>query len=383
MKAEGITEQRSGSPAAQSVNGADELRACREHPECRSGSPLSSLVSPPGPARLFSWISANAPRPPQPIRRPASWIGRRLSRMRIPGAKSAGTFLLQRGVEIEMLRGAMREAGSWRVLKQEFGLSLPVLLYHRVGAPRAGTNALLTVPPEEFERQMRWLAGRGCVGIRPADWLAWCREGKALPQKPVLITFDDGYADLGEHALPVIRRLGFGAAVYVVTGRLGGRSAWDDKLGFGSHPLMTAEQIGYWAGRGIDFGAHSRSHPDLTVLDDDALGAEVEGSAEDLARLLGRRPVSFAYPYGIHNTRVRERVARSFDLALSCEPGRNSLLTDLHQLRRAEILPGDGVSKFVWRLYLDRLRPAHLRQRLRLRSRGKSALHKMRAAAGF
>jgi peptidoglycan/xylan/chitin deacetylase (PgdA/CDA1 family) len=155
---------------------------------------------------------------------------------------------------------------------------LPVLLYHHIGPRPPGTFPNLTVSTQEFERQMRWLVHRGYVGIRPSDWLRWLREGTDLPEKAVLITFDDGYADLAEHALPVLRRHGFGAVVFIVTGQVGGTNVWDEAIGSAMHRLMTADQIRYWAAQGIEFGAHSRTHADLTTLTSDKLSDEIVGS---------------------------------------------------------------------------------------------------------
>ena len=127
---------------------------------------------------------------------------------------------------------------------------------------------------------MRWLARWGYVGIRPSDWLRWLRERTGPPEKAVLITFDDGYADLTEHALPVLRRHGFGAVVFVVTGQVGGASAWDEAQGSAPHRLMTADKwrLGY---TGNQFGSHSRTHVDLTTLTPNELSDEIVGSRKD------------------------------------------------------------------------------------------------------
>ena len=119
---------------------------------------------------------------------------------------------------------------------------LPVLMYHHVGPLRAGACPSLTVAPDRFERQVSWLARNRYVGIRPGDWLAH-RAGRPLPSKPVLLTFDDGYADIVEYALPVLQRHSFGAVVFVVTGRMAGASEWDRVDGWVPHPLMSAAQI--------------------------------------------------------------------------------------------------------------------------------------------
>jgi len=270
---------------------------------------------------------------------------------------------------IARLRGAAREAGSWRALRQEFGATLPVLLYHHVGPARPNTYPELTVSPERFERQVWWLARHGYAGIRPTDWQAWRLGAGHLPDKPVLLTFDDAYADLAEYALPILEHHGFGAAVFVVTGKIGGTNRWDEEQGAGTLRVMTAEQIRRWSARGIEFGAHSRSHANLTELADADLVSEVAGSANDLEDLLGKSPAALAYPYGYYNERVMERARHVFDLAFTCEEGMNDLRTDPHALRRTMVQSRDGWPGFALRVHLGRNPLERLRARLRLRTR--------------
>jgi peptidoglycan/xylan/chitin deacetylase (PgdA/CDA1 family) len=235
----------------------------------------------------------------------------------------------------------------------------------------------LTVSPEGFERHVQWLAGRGYKGINPSDWVRWRREGKGLPDKPVLFTFDDGYADLVEHALPILRRYGFGAAVYVVTGQLGGTNAWDEARGSGTLRLMTTEQIRYWATQGIEFGAHSRTHADLTTLPVNELEEEVVGSGKDLALLLGARVVSFAYPYGFHNQAVDDCVRRAFELAFIADDnneGMNHLLTEPHLLLRTMVQTNDSLLALECRARWGHNPFLNLRARIGLRSRLKRAV---------
>ena len=252
-------------------------------------------------------------------------------------------------------------------------MRLPVLLYHHVGPLRPGTFHELTVPSDRFERHIEWLARHGYVGIGPSEWLAWRRQGAPLPEKPVLCTFDDGYADLVEHALPVLRRHDFGAAVFVVTGDIGGENQWDQARGSQPHRLMTAGQIREWSAHGIEFGAHSRTHPDLTTLSGPQLDEEIQGSRDDLSAVTGRAVVSFAYPYGRVNDAVAERARAVFDCAFSCQEGVNTGSSDLHALRRSMVQPGDTLLALACRMRFGR-NPAHeWRARLRIRSRFKQA----------
>jgi peptidoglycan/xylan/chitin deacetylase (PgdA/CDA1 family) len=245
----------------------------------------------------------------------------------------------------------LREAGSWKALQADLGARLPVLMYHHVGQPQPGVPRSLTVSQEQFEGQIRWLARRGYVGICPADWLAWCREGKPLPPRPVLLTFDDGYADLLKHAVPVLKRYGFGAAVFVVSGQIGGTNIWDGAQPVPFGRLLAADEIRELAALGIEIGAHSHSHPDLRALSEEELGEEVAGSARDLGVICNRQILSFAYPYGHHDGRVRDRVRATYDLAYTTEEGMNTLLTDHQGLRRTMVQPSDRLIDFACRVW--------------------------------
>jgi peptidoglycan/xylan/chitin deacetylase (PgdA/CDA1 family) len=246
---------------------------------------------------------------------------------------------------------------------------LPVLLYHHVGPSRSGTFPDLTVSAERFARHIIWLVRRGYVGIRPADWLAWCRHDRTLPRKPVLLTFDDAYADLTTYALPVLKRHNFGAAVFVVTHHVGDENAWDRLRGSQPHHLMTGNQIREWAGRGIEFGAHSRTHADLTTLSEREMREEIDGSRDDLAAITGQHVRAFAYPFGRTNDAVRNRVRAVFDCAFSCEPGLNTVSSDPYTLSRSMVQPDDSAVALASRVRFGRYPVDRWRARLRIRSR--------------
>ena len=255
------------------------------------------------------------------------------------------------------------------------------LLYHHVGQARTGSYSDLTVSPLEFERQIQWIVRHGYTGIRPAEWLARCKSGAKLPRKPILITFDDAYADLTEHALPILRHFGLCATIFVVSALIGQSSVWDEGLGYSTLPLMSAEQIRYWASQGIEFGSHSRTHPDLTNLSGETLLDEIVTSRDELAELLQRPVTSFAYPFGAINNAVHGVVQSSFDLGFSAVHGLNCCQTDPHLLRRVVVNPNQSLWEFSLMVRLG----DHWRSKLALRTRlkrllvmGRSALLKQR-----
>jgi peptidoglycan/xylan/chitin deacetylase (PgdA/CDA1 family) len=248
-------------------------------------------------------------------------------------------------------------------------------MYHHVGPAVLGTNPDLTVTPAQFERQLRWLKSRGYTSILPTDWLNYVSHGNALPKRPLLLTFDDAYADLAECCFPLLEKYGFTAVVFVPTANIGGTNTWDQPIWPEPHRVLSAEQILHWVGRGIEFGAHSRTHPDLTKLSVAECMAEIVGSKNDLVALLGLPIVSFAYPYGENNEASRDFVREEFGLGFGTEEGMNNLRTDRHLLRRIYIGPNDSLVEFALFMRLDgakRVRD-HL-SKFRVRTRLKSAI---------
>ncbi|HEX7425328.1 MAG TPA: polysaccharide deacetylase family protein [Terriglobales bacterium] len=280
----------------------------------------------------------------------------------IPVFRGVSLRMLSLAFYIQRMRGAVHEAGSWAAVRREFAMQLPVLTYHHVGKRRAGCNPWLTVSPQSFAAHVDWLARHGFTGIRPRQWVDWVKTGSRLPHKPVLITFDDAYADIAETALPVLQHHGFGGVVFVVSDQVGGTNAWDEKAGWGTHRIMTAEQIRLWASRGIEFGSHTRSHPDLQTLSRTEIEDELWQSRRALEEILGAPITSFAYPYGRYNDTARQAAAAAFESAFTTEPGLNKLGSDLDLLKRMMVLPNDwpvdvGLRARLGNSPLRRIRP--------------------------
>lgn len=325
-----------------------DLLVSRRHPEHRPYSQLAAFAEASTVKRWTRRWLMTSPVPPVPLVHPLfaaePWL------CRWHPLRAAATRLLRAAERIERLRAALGEMGSWCALEAEFGRSLPVLMYHNVGPLRGGPLDFLTVTPDHFERQMRWLQRRGYSPITCADWIRWRKEGKGLPAKPVMITFDDGYAGTAQYALPVLRRHGFPATVFLPTALLGKQNGWDAGRG-APMPLMTAEEVLRWDAEGIEFGAHSRTHANLTALAPDKARDEIRGSKEDLEALLGKPVAAFAYPYGKQNADVREMVRREFEIAFSVEEGLNYLRSDVHRMRRAYVSPFDSLPEFAWTVW--------------------------------
>ena len=191
---------------------------------------------------------------------------------------------------------------------------VPVLMYHSIG----GADRL-AVRPGAFAEQMAYLKDGG---FTPLPFGGRTRRAR----RPVVITFDDGYADFHEHALPVLERHGFTATVFVTTGWLddAGPYAAGSPLG----RMLTWAQTEEIAAAGVEVGAHGHSHAQLDQLSGPALREELHRSRELLQQRLGRPVRAMAYPYGYSSARVRREV-RACGYTAACAVA-NAVMTERH-----------------------------------------------------
>jgi len=225
-----------------------------------------------------------------------------------------------------------------------------VLAYHWVDPDPGHRLRQWGVTPEEFESQMTALAERGYRVLSLQEVLQVVHGERPSPSKAVALTFDDGYRGLLDHALPVLERFGFRATFFLVSDRVGGTNAWDAHHGDAPRALLTWDETARLVARGMEIGAHSRTHPFLPDLPDRALQDEVRRSKETIEDRLGRPVRFFAYPHGLLDERCRRSVmAAGYAGACSSEPGGNGRGTDPFVLRRTEISCHDSVRSFAFK----------------------------------
>ncbi len=176
-------------------------------------------------------------------------------------------------------------------------MTIPILMYHQIDTPpRRGTPLRgLVVTPASFARQMRMLRLVGYRGLSMRDLEPYLRGEKH--GKVAGITFDDGYQNNLHHALPILRRAGFTATCYGVSGMIGGTNSWDrDKVA--EKPLMTLDEWRSWRDAGMDIGSHTRTHAKLTELSQQHAREEITVSKRELEQALDYEVRHFCYPYG-------------------------------------------------------------------------------------
>ena len=231
---------------------------------------------------------------------------------------------------------------------------IPILSYHQtdIAPPRGTPYRGLVLPPARFARQMRVLRALGYRGLSMKDLAPYLRGDRS--GKVVGITIDDGYVNNFEHALPVLQSLGFTATSFVVSGQLGGSNVWDASVGIAPARLMNVPQLRAWLGAGMDVGAHTRNHVDLTECDPVRARAEIVQSRQDLEQALGVPIRSFCYPYGAYREEHVEMArAAGFELATTSDSARVRWDTDLLRLPRVTVWLSTSLPVLMARMWLD------------------------------
>ncbi|MDP1681767.1 MAG: polysaccharide deacetylase family protein [Burkholderiales bacterium] len=224
---------------------------------------------------------------------------------------------------------------------------IPVLMYHRVGDAHNGWERKYCVSPQRFADQMRMLARTGWKSIPIDAFFAWLDGSVELPEQSFLLTFDDGFLGVHEHAAPVLTALGWPATVFLVSQLIGQRDAWCEahNPSGNTYPLMDASHIRELRACGFSFHSHTRSHADLPTLDDRALHDQLAGGRDDLQTLLGEAVDYLAYPYGRYDDRVlRAAQAAGYRAAFSVQPGFNRRDVDPFRLRRLDVFGTDSAA---------------------------------------
>jgi peptidoglycan/xylan/chitin deacetylase (PgdA/CDA1 family) len=227
---------------------------------------------------------------------------------------------------------------------------VPILMYHRVAPDGMPATRRWRLHPDAFEAQLRHLRDRGYRSLTLEQWGIAAERRQPVPARSVAITFDDGYADFAAYALPLLRRYGFGATLFVVSDLVGATNAWDERLGE-SIPLMDWPELAALQEEGIELGSHSSLHRSLVALSPDELAHDLCRSRLRFHEQVGRTVRSISYPFGHHDARVLSIAgACGFHHGVTVRPWHANHGEDLLRLPRIEVHGTDTLSDFARRL---------------------------------
>lgn len=316
-------------------HGRASLEICRRHPAMRPrllggfGETTARalllrrvLLALRVPARVLAWLS--------PLTDGRPWADE--------WYKFLYSYFYWRGVQ-----QAVPDQATW----QRLTYRLPILMYHAFGGDDEPASRFV-LPRRKFARQMAWLKLAGYHVISLEAYVTAHQAHELPPARAVVITIDDGFADVLTQAVPVLQRHDYPATVFIVSARVGDADQWDTGAALAGRPLLDWPDLTRWRDSRLTLGAHTRTHPQLSTLPAAAAQAEISGSRLDLETHLGEPCRLFAYPFGDYDEATLALVEQAgFAAACSVHRGLNSLTTPIFALRRQEVRGTDSLLRFI------------------------------------
>jgi len=212
--------------------------------------------------------------------------------------------------------------------------TLPILTWHSIDEK----GSVISTAPSLFRKQIEFLKKEGFQMLSISEILDSIGNGMPLPEKAIAITFDDGYHNIYSEAFPILKQYGCKGTVFLVTDYCGRISNWSGKRSSANRlPLLSWKEIEEMSDWGMEFGAHTATHPDLTRLPVQEAEKEIRQSRLAIQNHLDKEPVVFAYPYGKFNAEVKELVRRQFRAACTAILGSNINYHDPYALERIDM----------------------------------------------
>jgi peptidoglycan/xylan/chitin deacetylase (PgdA/CDA1 family) len=210
--------------------------------------------------------------------------------------------------------------------------ALPILTFHALDDQPSVTS----FSPRLFRRGMARLHENGYRTLSLLEAVDCLRQGRLFPDRAFVVTFDDGYRSVYDEALPVLRDYGMCATVFLTVGETGAAESSGRLPSLSGRSMLSWREIREMSKIGIQFGAHTLTHPDLTRLPVDRVEAEICRSKALIEEALGDPVRCFAYPYGRYDQRSRDIVQQHFVCACSDKLGLTTRDSDLYALERVD-----------------------------------------------
>ncbi len=336
------------SGAYARAKGRNEVLFVRNHPSYRQHSTLKEAFHGKRRIRAYIRLCWNAPALARLV---ATGIPLEEKRFR---ADSLLHFWL-----------GVRDSGiAWTELQHLFATRVLILAYHDVPT-KLDPRSWLDVSQSAFTKQMKLLERLGYKAIRFRDFVSWKQEGTPLPQRALILTFDDGYQSFSSFVAPLLKQKNLPACAFLSTSMVGRHNTWDEGNHYQIKNLMTWEDIQRLEEQ-IEFGGHGAHHLDLTLIP----GPEAEKEIEECAKALQSRGCAlhaFSYPYGSvpPGTLVAALQDCGFQYAVTTEEGFNTIDTDLFHLKRVLIEARDDSVQFRFKVRFGKTMMARPRRWVR------------------
>lgn len=209
---------------------------------------------------------------------------------------------------------------------------MPVLMYHSISTKY---DLSICVSPEEFEQQMKWLYENGYSTVNIEDFSRALAGEAILPEKPIMISFDDGYNDNYNVAWPIMEKYGFRATFFIVT-------AGVDPFNMDWNQLRDLHE------KGNSIGSHTSNHKNLSKLDCGSQEMQLRQSKCDLENNLGIDITAFCFPYGMYNNTTLSLLPQlGYTMSFTINEGRVHSGDNAYELKRIHVRGGMPFEQFV------------------------------------
>jgi len=224
---------------------------------------------------------------------------------------------------------------------------IPILMYHKVPDNPINTHHRIFVTRKNFEKHLRFFKFRGLTSITFKDYLAFANGDKPIenfPKKPFILTFDDGYKDNHSNMLPLTQKYGFRGVLFLLGDFSVSENFWDVGEDKEAGQLMTYEQKKAFVDSGWEIGAHTLTHADLTKSGYEKSLYEIAMSKVNLEEKLHTKVVSFAYPFGFYDDKVKSWVKEAgLEFGISTDTGGTTIEEDRFAVFRVNMFPEEDI----------------------------------------
>jgi peptidoglycan/xylan/chitin deacetylase (PgdA/CDA1 family)/glycosyltransferase involved in cell wall biosynthesis len=252
-----------------------------------------------------------------------------------------GMNLIQKEFDIKKICKKVQKIYGNAITERKGFKKIPILMYHKIsdGIIRDSKHGTY-VTKDDFEWQLDSLKQKGFTAITFKDIIDFRIGKKDPPDKPVMLTFDDGYKDNYTNAFPLLKKYNMTGVIYLIGNPKLKVNIWDVVNNEPAAALLENREIREMADYGIEFGSHTWSHIDLTKASPDILIKELIESKKYLENILEIKVLSICYPYGALNINVKRAAEEAgYEFGVASDSGPIQFNQDLYEIRRIQIFP--------------------------------------------
>jgi len=254
---------------------------------------------------------------------------------------------LRKHFDINYIADELLEIYKSEIMKKVHPNFIPILMYHKIPDEPIDSPNKIFVTKKNFEKHLQFFKFRGFSPITFKDYIDF-RDGKNslknFPQKPIILTFDDGYTDNYFNLLPLMEKYGYKGVIYFLGDFDVSYNFWDADQGDHRDEIMGKEQKKSFVEKGWEIGSHTLTHRHLSKLPENEVFEEIAEGKNSLEQALGTKIISFAYPYGDLNEMVKAQVKKSGHIfGIATDSGGMTIEDDFLQVFRISMFPNESL----------------------------------------